>query len=81
MGYLHLADNDFVEAYSKAESVKILDRYADELSKQEYDTIYYSLSSHALENIYLNERDILLSIAQLRHEITLDQITELARAS
>jgi hypothetical protein len=81
LSYLHLVNNDFVAAYSKAESVEILDRYVDELNKEEYDAIYYSLSSHAMENIYLNEKDILLSIAQLRHEITLDQIIELARAS
>jgi len=81
MGYLKLFELEYPQTHSKDEAMQILSRYKPELSYAEYDAIVYSLSSHALENIYLNEKDILLSIAQLRNEITLDEIVELAKAS
>ncbi|MEA1879058.1 MAG: hypothetical protein U9N11_00215 [Campylobacterota bacterium] len=81
MGYLHLVNADYPNVYSKAESIQILQRYKSELNTSEYDAIHNSLCSHALEYIYLNEKDILLSIAQLRNEITLDEIVALAKAS
>ena len=81
MSYLHLVKNDYPDTHSKAEAMQILERYKSELSIQEYETILNSLCSHALESIYLNEKDILLSIAQLRNEITMDEIVALAKAS
>ena len=81
MSYLKLFELEYPQIHSKDEAMQILARYKPELSDTEYDAIVYSLSSHALENIYLNEKDILLSIAQLRNEITLDEIVELAKAS
>jgi len=81
MGYLHLVNADYPNVYSKEASMQILENYKSELSTREYDVIHNSLCSHALESIYLNEKDILLSIAQLRHEITLDEIVALAKAS
>ncbi len=81
MSYLHLVQNDYPQTYSKTEAIQILERYKLDLSTQEYNTILNSLCSHALESIYLNEKDILLSIAQLRNEITLDEIVALAKAS
>lgn len=81
MGYLYLVHADYPSVYSKEESMQILQRYKSELNINEYDAIHNSLCTHALENIYLDEKDILLSIAQLRHEITLDEIVALAKAS
>jgi len=81
MSYLKLFEYEYPQTHSKDEAMQILARYKPEISDAEYDAIVYSLSSHALENIYLNEKDILLNIAQLRKEITLDEIVELAKAS
>jgi len=81
MSYLNLVENDYPNTHSKAEAMQVLERYKAQLSVHEYDVILNSLCSHALENIYLNEKDILLSIAQLRGEITLDEIVALAKAS
>jgi hypothetical protein len=81
MGYLHLVDKEYPSVSSRAESLHVLETYKSELTSSEYETILNSLCSHALENFYLNEKDILLSIAQLRNEITLDEIVELAKAS
>jgi len=81
MSYLKLVQNDYPQTHSKAEAMQVLERYKTQLTTHEYDVILNSLCSHALESIYLNEKDILLSIAQLRNEITLDEIVELAKAS
>ncbi len=81
MSYLHLVNADYPSTYSKNDSMQILQRYKSELSIDEYDAILSSLCSHALEHIYLNEKDILLGIAQLRNEISLDEIVALAKAS
>jgi hypothetical protein len=77
MGYLHWVDKDYPSVSSREESLHVLETY----KSSEYEAILNSLCSHALENFYLNEKDILLSIAQLRNEITLDEIVELAKAS
>jgi hypothetical protein len=81
MGYLKLVESEYPQTHSKAQAIQILQKYQNELTSTEYETILNSLCSHALENFYLNEKDILLSIAQLRNEITLDEIVELAKAS
>jgi len=81
MSYLKLIDRVYPQTHSRFEALQVLERYRSELSSMEYETILNSLCSHALENFYLNERDILLSIAQLRNEITLDEIVALAKVS
>ncbi len=81
MRYLQLVNKNYPSTHSKVESLQILERYRSEINAQEYDAILNSLCSHALESIYLNEKDILLSIAQLRNEITIDEIVKLAKAS
>jgi len=81
MGYLKLVESEYPQTHSKAQAIQILQKYQNELTSAEYETILNSLCSLALENFYLNEKDILLSIAQLRNEITLDEIVELAKAS
>jgi len=81
MGYLKLVESEYPQTHSKAQAIQILQKYENELTTDEYNTILNSLCSLALENFYLNEKDILLSIAQLRNEITLDEIVELAKAS
>ncbi len=80
MSYLERLNSDYPNSHSKKESLEILARYKSELSEEQYDAILYSLCSHALEEIYLNERDILLGIAQLKDEITVDEIVKIAKA-
>jgi len=81
VSYLKLVEQKYPEVHSKSESIQILESYKSELSDDEYEGILKTLCSHALEGMYLNEKDILLSIAQLRNEITLDEIVEFAKAS
>ncbi len=81
MSYAERIGYDYPDSSSKTQSLEILDRYKYDLSTKEYDALYSSLCSHALENIYLNEKDILIGIAHLRNEMTLDEIVEIAKAS
>ena len=81
MSYLELLSNDYQDSFSKAESLQVLEEYKSQLSDKEYSAILDSLCSHALENMYLNEKDILISIAYMRHEISLDEIEEMVKAS
>ncbi len=80
MSFLERLDHDYPDSHSKDESLAILLRYKSKLDDKQYEAIRDSLCSHALEEIYLNERDILLSIAQLKNEITLKEIVEIAKA-
>ena len=81
MGYLHLVEKEYPQTYSKSEALHILKRYKSELTTDDYETILNSLCSHALESMYLNEKDIIVSIAHLRKEISLDEIVEMVKAS
>lgn len=81
MSYLERINNEYPNSYSKTQSLSTLLQYKTQLKNEEYDAILDSLCSHALEGIYLNEKDILLSIAQLRNEITLEEIVEMVKAS
>lgn len=81
MRYLELLNNDYPESFSKMQSLELLAEYKSQLSDEEYDSILDSLCSHALENMYLNEKDILVSIAHMRNEISLEEIVEMVKAS
>ncbi len=81
MSYLERIHGDYPKSFSKKQSLNTLMQYKNQLTKEEYNTILNSLCSHALEGIYLNEKDILLSIAQLREEITIEEIVEMVKAS
>jgi hypothetical protein len=67
------------QASSREESIAILDRYRDDLSMEEYGWIYSSIATHAIEGMYLGEREIVVAAAHLRDEITADEILQLAR--
>ncbi len=81
MSYLERINDEYPNSFSKTQSLSTLLQYKTQLRNEEYSAILDSLCSHALEGIYLNEKDILLSIAQLRNEITLEEIVEMVKAS
>ena len=81
MSYLERVNDEYPNSFSKTQSLSILSQYKTQLTNEEYSAILDSLCNHALEGIYLNEKDILLSIAQLRNEITLEEIVEMVKAS
>ena len=65
------------QSSSREESIAILDRYRSELSAEEYGWIYSSIATHAIEGMYLGEREVVLGIAQLRGELSMDEVFEI----
>lgn len=49
----------YPEVYSLAESLAILDKYKSELTEEQYQQNKSVISSFAIENMYLNEKNIL----------------------
>ncbi len=81
MSYFELLNNDYPDSFSKEQSLQLLTEYKSQMSDKEYSAILDSLCSHALENMYLNEKDILVSIAHMRNEISLEEIVKMVKAS
>lgn len=48
----------YSEVYSLEESLEILKKYRNKISKDDYDNIKSVIGSHAIESQYLNEIDI-----------------------
>jgi hypothetical protein len=81
MSYLERRMESGRESYSKSDTLSILAHYRNELSDAEYKLMMDTLCSLALEGVYLNEKDILLNIAQLRGEITYKEIVALTKSA
>ncbi len=64
----------YPEVYTLAESLAILDKYKDDLTEEQFNNIKSVISSFAIENMYLNEKDILDGIKILKGEATADEL-------
>lgn len=64
------------EVYSLEESLSILNKYASELTGEQYENIKSVICGFAIENMYLNEEDILNGIAIQKGEKTALEITQ-----
>jgi hypothetical protein len=64
----------YPEVYSLAESLAILDKYKYELTEEQYQQNKSVISSFAIENMYLNEKDILDGIKMQQTKITADEL-------
>ena len=58
----------------KAKSIAILNRYKDEISKELYEQILWVIGNQAIEDMFLDEKDIKALIAQGRGEVTSDEL-------
>ncbi|HED8351443.1 TPA: hypothetical protein R6D69_001869 [Campylobacter coli] len=52
----------YPEVYSLEESLAILKKYKDDLTKEQYENIKSNIGTHAIESIYLNELDIIMLV-------------------
>ncbi|MBR2149483.1 MAG: hypothetical protein IJ965_08685 [Campylobacter sp.] len=66
--------NKYPEVYSLEESLAILDKYKDDLTKEQYRAIKSTICGHAIENMFANERDIINMIKIAKNEKTADEI-------
>lgn len=64
----------YPEVYTLAESLAILDKYKDDLTQEQFNNIKSVISSFAIENMYLNEKDILDGIKIQKGEATADEL-------
>ncbi len=67
-------DITYPEVYSLSESLAILDKYKSNLTDEQFDNIKSVISSFAIENMYLNEKDILDGIKIQKSEATADEL-------
>jgi len=81
MNYFKQSFKKYPSSYSKEESVAILKKYQKVLSKHEYDLIYKSLCSLSMEGMYLDEKAILMSISQVKNEITFSDILGVVKSA
>ena len=66
--------NKYPEVYSLEESLAILDKYKDDLTKKQYEAIRSTICGHAIENMFANERNIIDMIKIAKNEKTADEI-------
>ncbi|HEB7537137.1 TPA: hypothetical protein RZH73_001713, partial [Campylobacter coli] len=52
----------YPEVYSLEESLAILQKYKDDLTKEQYESIKSVICGHAIESIYCNELTIQLLV-------------------
>ncbi|MCT7614887.1 hypothetical protein [Aliarcobacter butzleri] len=64
----------YPEVYTLVESLAILDKYKDDLTEEQFNNIKSVISSFAIENMYLNEKDILDGIKIQKGEATADEL-------
>ena len=64
----------YPEVHSLKESLAILDKYKDDLTKEQYKAIRSNIGSFAIEGMFLNQRNIIDNIKILKGEMTADEI-------
>ena len=64
----------YPEVHSLKESLAILDKYKDDLTKEQYRAIRSTICGHAIENMFANEEDIINLIKVDKQEKTPDEI-------
>ncbi|WP_060825139.1 hypothetical protein [Sulfurospirillum cavolei] len=69
----------FPEVHSFEESVAILNKYKNQLTKEQYDSIKSNIGTHSIEDIYLNERDIKMLVDMCVHHLSSEEAIQRAR--
>ena len=64
----------YPEVYSLEESLAILDKYKDDLTKEQYEQNKSIICGFAIENMFANEEDIINLIKVDKQEKTPDEI-------
>lgn len=71
---------NYPEVHSLEESLAILNKYKKELTKEQYEQIRSVIGNHAIENIYSNERDILLMVDMQKNSLSFNEALTRAKA-
>lgn len=65
--------NKYPEVHNLKESLEILDKYKNELTKEQYEQIKSVIANHAIENIFANQRDILLMVDMQKNSLSFNE--------
>ncbi len=60
----------------KAQSIALLNKYKNEISKEAYERILYVIGTQAIEDMFVNEQGIKDLIRVEKKEITTDELVE-----
>ncbi|HHS6700353.1 TPA: hypothetical protein ACTN8S_001853 [Campylobacter jejuni] len=66
--------NQYPEVHSLEESLAILKKYKDDLTKEQYEGIKSVICGHAIENIYCNELTIQLLVKKNVYGLSADEV-------
>lgn len=82
MSYLELAQQkNLLVSHSKLESIQILNKYKDEVPSETYELLQYAIGTQAIEDMYLDEKEILLQIARQTGELSSGELLEMIRSN
>ena len=82
MSYLELAQQEnLLVSHSKLESIQILNKYKDEVPSETYALLQYAIGTQAIEDMYLDEKEILLQIARQTGELSGGELLEMIRSN
>lgn len=65
---------NYQESNSLKESLEILKRYKNDVSKEVYENIKGVISNNAIEDIYLDELDIIMMIKRAAYNLSADEV-------
>ncbi|MBZ7995695.1 hypothetical protein, partial [Campylobacter canadensis] len=65
---------NYQESNSLKESLEILKRYKNDVSKEAYENIKSNIGTHAIENIYLDELSIVMLIKKNVYGLSADEV-------
>ncbi|ASI88289.1 TPA: hypothetical protein R4558_001634 [Campylobacter jejuni] len=64
----------YPEVHSLEESLAILKKYKDDLTKEQYEGIKSVICGHAIEDMFANEKDVIDMIKIAKDEANADEI-------
>ncbi|EAK1209136.1 hypothetical protein A9463_09095 [Campylobacter coli] len=64
----------YPEVYSLEESLAVLKKYKDDLTKEQYENIKSNIGTHAIESIYLNGLDIIMLVKKNVYGLSANEI-------
>ncbi|EAL1123761.1 hypothetical protein B7669_08770 [Campylobacter coli] len=64
----------YPEVYSLEESLAILKKYKDDLTKEQYEQNKSIICGHAIEDMFANEEDIIMLVKMSAYNLSSDEI-------
>ncbi len=64
----------YPEVHSLEESLAILQKYKDDVSKKDYEEIKSTICGHAIEDMFANEEDIIMLVKMSAYNLSSDEI-------